>query len=473
MTKRPLINPYLPSWEYIPDGEPHVYGERVYVYGSHDKFNGWAYCLNDYVCWSAPVDDLSDWRYEGVIYRKDQDPRNRDGSQCLFAPDVTQGPDGRFYLFYVLNASGVVSVAVCDTPAGEYQFYGYVRDRDGRLLGERPGDTPHFDPGVLTEGDVAYLYTGFCPRNDASRHGPMVTVLGPDMLTAIEDTKTLLPSTPYSAGSGFEGHEFFEASSIRKIGGKYYFVYSSINYVELCYAVSDKPTEGFVYGGCIVANNDLGISSYKPADKRMYFSANNHGGLAQIGGQWYIFYHRHTNGTEYSRQGCIEPITILPDGSIPQVEATSCMGVPLPGAGTVPAYIACQLFRNDGAVQSVGGAWMDGRIPKITQDGADGDTEPAYVCNLGDGWLAGYKFFDCKGVTGVSVKTRGYGHGDVTLRLSWDGEVIARIPVHETNIWTDSSVVPAAIPDGIHPLYFGFEGSRSVSLLSFTLHTGA
>ena len=40
-------NPYLPSWEYTPDGEPHVFGNRVYVYGSHDQFRGPVYCLND------------------------------------------------------------------------------------------------------------------------------------------------------------------------------------------------------------------------------------------------------------------------------------------------------------------------------------------------------------------------------------------------------------------------------------------
>ena len=49
------FNPYLPSWEYIPDGEPHVFGDRVYVYGSHDHFNAPIFCVGDYVCWSAPV----------------------------------------------------------------------------------------------------------------------------------------------------------------------------------------------------------------------------------------------------------------------------------------------------------------------------------------------------------------------------------------------------------------------------------
>lgn len=73
-----VTNPYLPSWEYVPDGEPYVFGDRVYVYGSHDFFNGDLYCMGDYVCWSAPADDLGSWRYEGVIYRKDQDPHNGD-----------------------------------------------------------------------------------------------------------------------------------------------------------------------------------------------------------------------------------------------------------------------------------------------------------------------------------------------------------------------------------------------------------
>lgn len=78
--------------------------------------------MGDYVCWSAPVDDLGNWRYEGVIYPKTADPLNPEGKMCLYAPDVTVGPDGRYYLYYVLDKVSVVSVAVCDTPAGKYEF---------------------------------------------------------------------------------------------------------------------------------------------------------------------------------------------------------------------------------------------------------------------------------------------------------------------------------------------------------------
>ena len=72
--KKQAVNPYLPSWEYIPDGEPYVFGDRVHVHGSHDRFNGHVFCLGDYMGGSAPVNDLSDWRCEGVIYPKDSDP---------------------------------------------------------------------------------------------------------------------------------------------------------------------------------------------------------------------------------------------------------------------------------------------------------------------------------------------------------------------------------------------------------------
>ena len=67
----------------------------------------------------------------------------------------------------------------------------------------------------------------------------MATVLGPDMLTIIEEPVFVLPSEPYSKGTGFEGHEFFEAPSIRKEAIPIILIYSSIVMHELCYATSN------------------------------------------------------------------------------------------------------------------------------------------------------------------------------------------------------------------------------------------
>lgn len=472
-SKKQGTNPYLPSWEYIPDGEPYVYGDRVYVYGSHDRFNGHAYCLNDYVTWSAPVNDLGDWRYEGVIYKATDVQNNEDRDSCLYAPDMAVGPDGRYYLYYVDSCRSIVSVAVCDSPCGKFEFYDYVHYADGTLLGERAGDEPQFDPGVLREGDRVYLYTGFCPIGDKSRSGAMATVLSSDMVTIIEDPVILLPSQPYSKGTGrYEGHEFFEAPSMRKRGDTYYFVYSSVVMHELCYATSKHPTKDFIYRGVIVSNNDLHIDTYKPANKPMYYGGNNHGSIIEINDNWYIFYHRHTHGTNFSRQGCIEKIKFLEDGSIPQVEMTSCgpNGGPLVGEGEYPTYLACNLFcKEESMYTDCTCAWMGPQFPKITQEGRDGDEEVGYIANMKDSATAGFKYFDCKGIKKVTIKVRGYCKGEFLVKTAWDAkEPLGKIPVVFSNAWKEYEQ-DIAIPDGVHALYFTYTGDGSASFASFTL----
>lgn len=470
------FNPYLPSWEYVPDGEPHVFGNRVYVFGSHDRFNGYAFCMNDYICYSADITDLKNWKYEGVIYERNSDPENTDGEMCLYAPDVTRGPDGRYYLYYVLSGLQVVSVAVSETPAGHYEFYGYVHYLDGTRLGEKYSDEPQFDPGVLVENNQVYLYTGACPPDAKERTGPKVTVLASDMLTVLEEPRTVAPSKPYSAGTGYEGNEFFEAASIRKVGKKYYFIYSSIQYHNLCYAVSDSPLGGFDFGGTIVSNVDLGISTYKDKDRPMAFIDNNHGSIEYINGQWYVFYHRHTNGNSYSRQGCIEPIEILKDGTIPQVEITSSgpNGAPLNGYGYYPAYIACHIYCNTNIADVVGmthpGKKRDARFPYLTQDGKDGDEYLGYVANMDDGATAGFKYFECKNTRVVEIKVRGWCKGRYLIMNEPDGEILGSIEVKLSNEWK-CYTGNIKIPDGVQSLYFQYSGYGSANLAGFTLRT--
>ena len=195
----------------------------------------------------------------GVLYRRTQDPRNADGRQCLYAPDVARGPDGRYYLYYALDGTSMISVAVCDTPAGAYEYYGDVAYPDGTPLGARAGDEHQFDPGVLAEGDGAWLYSGFCPPLMPGRTGARVVRLAADMRTVVSDPVTVVPGAQTAKGTGFEGHAFFEASSIRKANGRYYFIYSSELSHELCYATADAPTGPFAYGGTLVSNADLGL----------------------------------------------------------------------------------------------------------------------------------------------------------------------------------------------------------------------
>ncbi len=464
-SKKQAVNPYLPSWEYIPDGEPYVFNNRVYVYGSHDLYQGETFCLGDYVCWSAPVDDLGNWHYEGVSYPKLADPLNERGNMCLYAPDVTVGPDGKYYLYYVLDKVCVVSVAVSDTPAGPFKFLGYVHYEDGTRLGEKEGDEPQFDPGVLTEGDNTYLFTGFCGQGDASRHGAMLTVLDKDMLTIKRAPEFVAPGNVYSKGTAYEGHAFFEAPSIRKHDDTYYFIYSSEVMHELCYATSKNPLGPYEYGGVIVSNCDLHIDSYKKADEATCYGANNHGSIVQIGDDWYIFYHRHTNGTWFSRQGCAEKIHFEADGSIKQVEITSCglNNGPLSDIGEYPSYIACNIFTEEHKIYVEPGA------PRVVQEGGDNTQNDGYIKDIVNGTTIGYKYFDMKEATGLRIKTRAYYNGSFEVKTSLDGEVLGKIDGIGSNIWETFECKFDKKVTGVNALYLVYHGTGTPSLKSIEL----
>ena len=47
-----------------------------------------------------------------------------------------EGAGRQIYLYYCLDFLPQIRVAVCDTPAGKYEYYGMVRHRDGQILGE-------------------------------------------------------------------------------------------------------------------------------------------------------------------------------------------------------------------------------------------------------------------------------------------------------------------------------------------------
>lgn len=507
--KKQVYNPYLPSFEYVPDGEPHVFGDCIYLYGSHDRFRGAGFCLNDYVCYSADVNDLTQWRYEGVIYRKEQDPRNQNipadapeqtflfgiqpegeedvnpkGIHAMWAPDVARGLDGKYYLYYCLDFMPEIGVAVCDSPAGKYEFLGLVRHEDGELLGRRDGDLQQFDPGVFIDDDGAiYLYSGNAPmkkENDYGRQGSQVMRLMPDMITLAEEPRKLLPDVLDSEGTGYEGHEFFEASSIRKIHGKYYFVYSSIQSHELCYAISDKPDSGYHYGGTLVDIGDVFLDGRSGKDA-VNCLGNTHGGIEKAGEQWYVFYHRQTNRTNFSRQGCAEKIFFDEEGKIAQVEVTSCglNNGPLKGEGMYPARICCHLTAANGAVFSHPET-MKMDYPYLTQDMADMEpteelipqdcAEPIqYIRNMLDGSTAGYKYFTFGGLRKIAVQIRGMADGIMEVRTSIMGEVVGNIPIKVEGWKWSGFEGDVSVKDGIAALYFTFKGKGSLDFRAFRL----
>ena len=415
-----MANPYLPNWEYIPDGEPRVFGDRIYVYGSHDRKDSIDFCDYKLKVWSAPVSDPTKWVCHGDIFRSrdgHDSPSDVDWTdELLFAPDVVER-GGKYYLYaYIVNAKGCVAVA--DRPEGPF-----------RLLSRYEYDIPNhydngtfIDPGVLVDDDGrVYIYCGY--------QGSYMCELKDNMYEAVPGSYKLdiIPTA--------EPHRFFEACSPRKINGTYYLIYSPQRGSCLDYATSDSPTGPFTYRGTIIDN---GID---------FPGGNDHGSVCCINGQWYIFYHRMTNGTIMSRRGCVERIEILQDGTIPQVEMTSLgFEESLNPYDFTPADTACVLK---------GGCYI-----------TETSVFERPIVNVTDGCVMGWKYFDfgedfASKTMQIRLKLRGTGsRGRVHVRLdSEDGEELGTVDFAE-----DSGTAGARIKaaTGRHAVFLvaesGYEG---------------
>ena len=477
------MNPFLPLNEYIPDGEPHVFGDRVYLYGSHDKARSERFCVQDYTVWSAPVDDLSKWTNHGVTYKKMQDPRSKPGREVdYYAPDCVRGNDGRYYLYYCAMGPntknfGPMSVAVSDSPAGPFEYLGDIRYPDGTPVLKYLTN----DPAVINDNGRIWLYYGwglardfrsklFAPIYDIVQNkifarpiseiketkpsilSCAVVELCDDMMTVKGEPRAVLDSkTTAPKDSELYNHAFYEAPSIRKIGDTYYLVYSSGENNELAYATSKYPDRDFKYRGVIISNSDL---CYKGNKKKKAPAGTIHGGIECINGKWYVFYHRCTNNTDFSRQACAEPIEILPDGSIPQVEITSQgIGHPIKAEGKIEAARCCNLITKKPVRLGVGKAQ---KRTRIYDDGKD-----IYIADIEDGTILGYKYLDFNSAKRVRLTCR---RDSVRIEIIADDQKCGEILTKESSSW-EAFEEKINIQSGIHALYLKFIGKGKRDLL--------
>ena len=316
-------NPYMPLWEHIPDGEPYVFEDpdqpgkqRVYVYGSHDDLID-AYCGRDQVVWSASVDSLNNWRYDGVILVVDKnakgEPFDSAGTaDVLFAPDVTLVTDAngkKTYYLFPNDQTGFRNglIAKSDRPDGPFEVCNWNAENPNQVDG-----VLQFDPAVFVDDDGrVYGYWGF-ERSYAAEFDPTT------MATVKPGTKVVEDMV---SGRNQDGvFSFFEASSIRKIKDKYVFIYSRFtkdgefgmptsNYT-LAYAYSDNPLGPWTYGGTIIDGRAREKDEQGNAIASATPDGNTHGSICEVNGQWYVFYHRQTGTNEYARQAMVAPIDV-------------------------------------------------------------------------------------------------------------------------------------------------------------------
>ena len=342
-------NPYLPLWEHLPDGEPRVFEDpdqpgkyRAYIIGSHDVTYT-AYCGPDIRMWSAPVEDLSQWRDEGPIFTWFVNGQ----WDTMYAPDLVETVDKttgkKTYWLYPHSRGWRRTPMVCkgDRPDGPFTPVNLTADGTQCL----PGSLIDFDPSVFIEnitdkkdkdydkGYRAYVFYGF-------QHSTACELDQNTMYSKREGTELIDPFIPASSADGrlldkagseykalYQGQNpldfnFFEASSIRKVGNKYVMVFSGYSGKEyglgntnsaLRYAFGDSPLGPWRSGGVLV--DSRGVVLNEDGSKLTTTNAghNTHGSLQEINGQWYVFYHRPPRGFGNARQAMVAPVKITWD----------------------------------------------------------------------------------------------------------------------------------------------------------------
>ena len=415
-------NPYLPLWEHIPDGEPYVFEDpdnpgkqRVYIYGSHDNIKT-DYCGRDQVVWSAPVDNLSQWRYDGVILVVDKNAKGEpfDSAQTadvLFAPDVTMTTDSTgkktYYLFPNDQTGGRNGlIAKSDRPNGPFEVCNWNADDPNKVDG-----IYGFDPAVFVDDDGrVYGYWGF-------EHSYAAEIDPATMCTVKPGTKIV---DGMVSGRNEPGKfRFFEASSIRKIKDKYVFIYSrwtepgefglpDTNYT-LAYAYSDQPLGPWTYGGTIIDGRGREVNEQGDTIASGVVSGNTHGSICEVNGQWYVFYHRQAGLDEYARQAMVAPIEVkVEEGVGGKVEISegeyNSEGFALNGLDPFERHsagIACwitgpKVAVHDWPKNTYYGSYVE------TSYGTETNFDEPYdlknntnrVVNNTDGSIVGYKYFD-------------------------------------------------------------------------------
>ena len=417
-------NPFMPLWEHIPDGEPYVFEDpdqpgkyRVYLYGSHDNLVN-EYCGRDQVVWSASVDSLNNWRYDGVILVVDKngkgEPFDSAGTaDVLYAPDVTMVADAngkKTYYLFPNDQSGLRNglIAKSDRPDGPFEVCNWSTDDPNKADG-----VLKFDPAVFVDDDGrVYGYWGF-ERSYAAELDPATMATVKPGTEIVEDM---------ISGRNQPGRfRFFEASSIRKIKDKYIFIYSRFtedgefglptsNYT-LAYAYGDNPLGPWTYGGTIIDGRGREIDEKLNPIASATPDGNTHGSICEINGQWYVFYHRQTGTNEYARQAMVAPIDVMVQegkgGKVTIIEGEyNSSGFALEGLNPLvryPAGIACWYTGPKPATHEWPNNTFYGSYVASgygTDDKFDApydlrnNTNP--VVNNTDGSIVGYKYFNFK-----------------------------------------------------------------------------
>lgn len=511
-------NPYLPLWEHLPDGEPRVFEDpdapgkyRAYIIGSHDtSYN--QYCGNDVRMWSAPVEDLSQWRDEGPIFSYYVDGK----WDTMYAPDLVEIKDkktGKKTYWLYPHSRGWRRIAmVCKGDRPDGPFTPVNLTADGRACVD--GSLIDFDPSVFVEsitdkkdkdyeiGFRAYVFYGFqhstaCELDQKNMFAkrPGTELIDPFIPASSRDGKLLdKEGSVYTAlykGQNPLDFNFFEASSIRQVGNKYVMVFSGYSGVEyglgatnsaLRYAYGDSPLGPWRSGGVLV--DSRGVVLNEDGSNLITTNAghNTHGSLQEINGQWYVFYHRPPRCFGNARQAMVAPVKIEWDkkpvakggqvritGYDPFVKGNEWTALASNGNHYTGAEVTSEGFQIFGlppyAYYSAGIAcFMYGGTNSNDwmQDNHDVWNNSMDLAGITNGGIVGFKYF---GFGGLSTSSKGVKpfegtkKGDDTefyVNLTHGRHGAFKIHVRLDNPWKGEEIATISVPENDHRAYAVF-----------------
>lgn len=404
-------NPISPAGVYIADPTARVWKDgKLYIYGSVDEDCS-NYCSHRYHI--LVTEDMAKWKLiTNILTSKGQDDEVPYNDKLLFAPSAIC-KDSVYYLYYCQpdrdNAEGV---ATSCNPAGPF--------RSGQSMNISPYSEIDPDVFIDDDGQAYYLWGQFTLK---------MANMKPNM-------KEIDQSSIRDSILTESKHFFHEGAFMTKINGLYYLVYADISRGDIPtaigYATAQTPWGPYTYGGIIIDNNHCNPSNW-----------NNHGSIAEYHGQWYVFYHRSTHGCNKMRKACVEPIKILKDGTIPEVEMTS-QGAkePIDARKTIQAEWACLLNGN----------------LIIEQD----SSQEECLNQIKNSDKAAYKYIDFhEGATSITLRLKAGNKGGKIV-VSADKPWHKRLALLEIKPTTDSQwhelTFPVERTEGVHALWLHFYG---------------
>ncbi|OFY40711.1 MAG: glycoside hydrolase [Bacteroidetes bacterium GWF2_40_14] len=283
-------NPLLPG--YFADPTIRKFGGTYYLYSTTD---GTAGGLGPSQVWISK--DFVNWTIM---------PMNWPTTRQIWAPDVMQGPDGRYYFYYCQAC--MVYCAISDSPLGPW--VNILGENEAVLIPDRfvPGAITLDPQSFLDDDGSVYLFWG--TWGIYKNFGCGAGKLEKDMKSF--EKKILIPNTQIT--------DFFEAPFVFKRNGIYYLTYSSGSCHDHTYRIQYATSTESPLGPYKFASNNPILET---SDDGTIHGPGHHSILKE-GNDYYIIYHCHnipfsTRG--FNRQICADKLEFDKDGNILKVKA--------------------------------------------------------------------------------------------------------------------------------------------------------